>query len=222
MGGFGSSLFFVGMASFFLDFESVLGITAIFHLSSNITKIYLFRKGFDKNLIYYIGIPSVITVIIGAFMSKLIDTYYLQIGLAIFLVSISVLMLILKNFSIAASKKNSIVGGSLSGLTSGLIGTGGAIRGIVLSAYSLEIDVFIATSAVIDLAIDFSRSVVYTANGYVHKEDLYLIPILFAVSILGSYIGKLILNRMSKEQFRIVVLLLILLTGVATLLKQFV
>ena len=70
VGGFGSSLFFVPIASFFLDFHSVLGITAIFHVSSNITKIAFFRKGFDKNIVIWVGVPAVIFVIIGAYLSK--------------------------------------------------------------------------------------------------------------------------------------------------------
>lgn len=47
IGGFGSSVFFVPFANIFFDFHTVLGITAIFHLSSNLSKIYLFRKGLD-------------------------------------------------------------------------------------------------------------------------------------------------------------------------------
>jgi uncharacterized membrane protein YfcA len=57
IGGFGSSVFFVPIANFYFDFQTVLGITAIFHLSSNISKIALFRKGLDKNLLLYIGLP---------------------------------------------------------------------------------------------------------------------------------------------------------------------
>ena len=44
IGGFGSSLFFIPIASYFLDFQSALGITALFHLSSNLSKLGLFRK----------------------------------------------------------------------------------------------------------------------------------------------------------------------------------
>ena len=67
VGGFGSSLFFVPMASYFLDFYSVLGITALFHVSSNIVKIILFRKGYDKKLIISIGVPAVLFVIMVRF-----------------------------------------------------------------------------------------------------------------------------------------------------------
>jgi uncharacterized membrane protein YfcA len=80
-------------------------------------------------------------------------------------------------------------------------------------------EVFIATSAIIDLGIDLSRSVVYWFNGYVHKNNLYLIPILLLVSIAGTFIGKKILTRVSEKQFKSFVLILVLLTGIITLSK---
>jgi uncharacterized membrane protein YfcA len=48
--GFGSSILFVPLASMFLDFKLVLGITAVFHVFSNLSKIYLFQSGIDKKL----------------------------------------------------------------------------------------------------------------------------------------------------------------------------
>lgn len=219
IGGFGSSLFFVPIASYFLDFHSVLGITALFHVSSNLAKIAFFRKGFDKKLVISIGIPAVLFVIAGAFLSKFIETKILEISLAVFLVTISLILLIFKNLVIKPSLSNSIGGGILSGLIAGLLGTGGAIRGITLAAFGLKMEIFIATSAIIDLAIDSSRSVVYCINGYVHKEILYLIPILLLVSIAGTFIGKKILTRISEKQFKSFVLILVLITGIVTLVK---
>ena len=219
VGGFGSSLFFVPIASFFLDFHSVLGITAVFHVSSNITKIAFFRKGFDKNLVIWVGIPAVIFVIIGAYISKFLQTTILEILLAIFLIFTSLGFIIFKDFKINPTIKNSIFGGVFSGLVAGIVGTGGAIRGITLASFNLTIQTFIATSAIIDLGIDASRSVVYYLNGYIHAHDLYLIPLLLIASIAGTYIGKLILNRISQEKFKLIVLLLILITGIITILK---
>lgn len=219
VGGFGSSLFFVPMASYFLDFHSVLGITAIFHVSSNISKIAFFRKGFDKKLVLSIGIPAVIFVIIGSLLSKYLETKLLEIALSIFLIVTSILFLAFKKLTIKPTLTNSIGGGLFSGLIAGLLGTGGAIRGITLAAYNLGMESFIATSAIIDLAIDSSRAVVYSLNGYVHMHDLYLIPILLVVSIAGTFIGKKILTRVSEDRFKHFVLILVFLTGAVTLIK---
>jgi uncharacterized protein len=221
VGGFGSSLFFVPIAGFFFDFHSVLGITALFHLSSNISKIALFRSGFDKKLIVNIGVPAVLFVILGAFLTKYFDNKLLEIFLAAFLITISLIFLLFKNASVKPTLLNSWGGGALSGITAGLFGTGGAIRGLTLAAFNLNKNVFIATSAIIDLAIDLSRGVVYFSNGYIHKHDLYLVPMLICVGFTGTYIGKKIVKRFSEQRFKLLVLLLILAIGLTTLIKQF-
>ena len=219
LGGFGSSLFFIPIAGYFLDFQSVLGITALFHVSSNVSKILLFKNGFDKKLVLTIGVPAVIFVIIGAYLSKFVEVKFLEGFLAAFLIIMSLSFLIFKQLEVKPTIKNSIIGGVLSGITAGLFGTGGAIRGITMAAFNLKTEIFIATSAIIDLGIDSSRAVVYLSNGYVHKHDLYLIPILFVVSFIGTFVGKKILTKVSQEQFKSLVLFLILITGLMTLGK---
>ncbi|OED46159.1 hypothetical protein AB832_01015 [Flavobacteriaceae bacterium (ex Bugula neritina AB1)] len=220
VGGFGSSVYFVPIANFFLDFQSVLGITALFHLSSNVTKIAFFKKGFDKNIVLKLGIPAILFVSIGAFFSKYADPKILTCILGFFLIFLSLLFLVFKNLKVRPTTHNAIIGGVLSGLSAGLLGTGGAIRGITLAAFKMNKDKFIATSAVIDLGVDFSRTIVYYFNGYIHQHDLYLVPILIFVSILGTWIGKKILNRISQEQFRNFVLFLILGIGIASMLSN--
>ncbi|MGV3698008.1 sulfite exporter TauE/SafE family protein [Flavobacterium sp.] len=216
VGGFGSSLFFVPIASYFLDFHSVLGVTAMFHVLSNLTKIAFFHKGVDRKLIASLGIPAVAFVVLGAYLSQFIVTKWLELGLSAFMIALSGYFLIFQNTIIKPTTFNSVSGGIASGFIAGLVGTGGSIRGITLAAFNLKMEVFIATSAVIDLAIDSSRTVVYASNGFIHKGDLYLIPILFVVSVLGTFIGKLLLRKFSESQFKKVVLLLILVTGIIT------
>lgn len=219
IGGFGSSVFFVPFANFFFDFHAVLGITAIFHLASNVSKITLFRHGIDKTLLINIGIPSVIFVIIGGLLTKYVDTKWLELGLAIFLISLALLFLIKRNLVVPPKRFQSILGGGLSGFAAGLLGTGGAIRGLTMAAFNLEKSVFIATSAAIDLGIDLSRTVVYLWNGYVQKEHLIYLPFLLAIGFGGTYLGKFLLGFIPQSMFKIISLVLILLIGIVTLTK---
>ena len=76
LGGFGSSLFFIPIASFFFEFQTVLGVTGVFHVFSNLTKIGLFRKGVNYKVVLWIGIPSVITVLIGAYFSAYFSVFF--------------------------------------------------------------------------------------------------------------------------------------------------
>jgi uncharacterized membrane protein YfcA len=219
VGGFGSSVFFVPIGNYYFDFQTVLGITAVFHLASNVSKITLFKKGFKKELILTLGIPAVLFVTAGAFLSKYIDKAILELSLCIFLIVLSLIFIIWKQIVIKPSKKNAIFGGSLSGFVAGLLGTGGAIRGITMAAFNLEKDVFVATSAVIDLGVDLSRTVVYFFNGFIHYHDLYLIPPLIVISYIGTYFGSKILNTMSQQWFKFVSLIMILAIGILGLMN---
>ncbi len=219
VGGFGSSIYFVPLAEYFLDFQTVLGITALFHVSSNLTKIGLFRKGIDPRILIYLGFPAVVFVILGAALSRYVKKETFELSISVLLVILGLALLLFRNLKLNINPVNSITGGALSGFVAGLMGTGGAIRGLVLSAFQLEKEVYIASSAIIDLGVDVSRSVVYVMNGYVHNDILYLVPLLILVSLIGTYLGKLILNRIPSERFQKMTLVLILLIGMGGIVK---
>lgn len=217
VGGFGSSVFFVPIANFYFDFESVLGLTAIYHLSSNLSKIVLFKKGLDKKLLINIGIPSIVFVILGGILTQLFIRSNLELFLGVFLVLLALLFLIKKDLVIRPIRRNAIIGGSLSGFSAGLLGTGGAIRGLTLAAFNIEKSVFIATSALIDFLIDFSRVFVYYYNGFIHKHDFMYVPFLIVIGIIGTAIGKKIVFYIPQEKFKQISLILILIIGIITL-----
>lgn len=219
IGGFGSSVFFVPFANLFIDFKSVLGVTAIFHLSSNISKLYLFRDGFNKQLLAQIGIPAVVFVIIGGFLSKYIDEVVLQTSFSIFIIITSLFFLIFKHFVVPPNKQNAMIGGTLSGFLAGVLGTGGAVRGITMVAFNIEKSAFVATSAAIDFAVDFSRTIVYIYNGYVQQAHAKYIIGLLIIGFVGSWIGKRLLQVIPQNKFRMVVLLMLLAVGLFSLIN---
>lgn len=219
--GFGSSILFVPVGSLFFDFKSVLGITAVFHVFSNLSKIALFRNGINRNITLKLGIPAVVFVIIGALLTTFLPTTEIELVMNIVLMGLAIYLIINFNKPVQQTDGNLYVGGIASGFIAGIAGTGGVIRGITLAAFQLTKEVFIATSAFIDLGVDLSRAIVYTSNGYFKMEYLILLPFLFAIGFLGSYVGKLILQRTSETIFRYIVLGVIVLTALFEVGKHF-
>lgn len=218
--GFGSSILFVPIASLFFDFKAVLGITAVFHVFSNVSKIVLFRNGIDKEIALKLGIPAALFVIIGALITTFLPTSQIELAMNFILIALAIYLIARFNKPLRQTDTNLYIGGISSGFIAGIAGTGGAIRGITLAAFQLKKEIFIATSALIDLGVDFSRAVVYVSNGYFKKEYLFLIPFLIGISILGSYTGKKILGYTSETVFRYIVLGVILLTTLLQVVKQ--
>jgi uncharacterized membrane protein YfcA len=158
--GFGSSILFVPVASMFFDFKTVLGITAVFHVFSNLSKIALFRKGIQKDVAIKLGIPAIVFVVLGAYLTKFLLAQQIELVMNILLILLVIYLLIHFNRSIEQSNRNLYIGGVASGFVAGIAGTGGAIRGITLAAFHLPKEIFIATSALIDLGVDTSRAIV--------------------------------------------------------------
>ncbi len=219
--GFGSSILFVPLASLVLDFKIVLGITAVFHVFSNLSKIYLFRQGIDRNIAIKLGIPAVLFVTLGAWLTNYIPQKEIEMGMNIIIICLALYLMSGHHKRLKESNSNLYLGGTVSGFLAGLIGTGGAIRAITLAAFNLEKDAFIATSALIDMGVDSSRAIVYIASGYFHQEHIILIPFLIIISIAGSYAGKRILQYIPEKVFQYIVLGVILLTSLLQGIKYF-
>jgi uncharacterized membrane protein YfcA len=218
LSGFGSSILFIPIASLFFDFHTVLGITAIFHVFSNISKIYLFRKGIDNNIALKMGIPAIIAVILGAFITRYMPQFQLEFFMSILIFFMGIFLFFYNNKRIRKTDQNLRIGGAVSGFIAGLVGTGGAIRGLTLAAFNLEKNVFIATSALIDLGVDGSRALVYFINGFVQREFLLMLPFLLTISILGTWIGKQLLDFIPQKMFKSLVLSIIVTTALAQIL----
>lgn len=177
----------------------------------------LFRQHVQWQLLLLIGVPGIVFVILGAFLSRQIEFKLTELILGLFLILFSLLLLFKPAAKLTPNAPNATSCGALAGFLAGLIGTGGAIRGLVLTAFDLEKNVFVATSAAIDSGVDFSRMIVYLRGGYLTQELYWLVPGLLLTAFFGSYVGKVLLKRIQQKSFRKIVLLLVLLIGLTTL-----
>lgn len=219
--GFGTSTVFLPIALFFMDFKTALVLVAVSHIAGNAGAVVFFRHNLDKKLILLFGVPGVILTIFGAYFVTYISQNTLQVFLGVFLLIFSIYSLLKPDFKVSADPKNTIIGGSLSGLLQGLMGIGGPLRGAFLISYGLKKYRYIATLAVIAVAIDLTRIPIYLANNLLEPQYYYYIPPLIIIGVLGSYTGKKIVNRIPQNVFKKIVLIAIAATSVLLIYKVF-
>lgn len=220
VGGFGSSLFFVSLSQFFYDFKTVLALTGLLHVFSNLAKLFLFRKTIDWKLVLWLGVSSVVFAIAGSLLTTIVQFQYAKLVLGLFLVTLSSFLLVKPLFEVSPTKRNSILSGAIAGFMAGFVGTGGAVRGLALSAFHLEKNLFVGTSAMIDFGVDLSRTLIYLGQKYLDTRLLINIPFMVAAAFLGSYLGKILLGKIRQEVFLRIVLVLVLLAGMSILVDQ--
>ena len=214
MAGFGSSTIFLPLALMFVDFQTAIILVAIFHLFGNLSRIIFFRQGFDKRIILQFGVPSVLLSLLGAFLIGVLPQPVLKLILGIFLVVTSVSFLAKPGLKFPANTRTFIAGGSVTGFITALVGTGGALRATLLQGFNIEKVRYIATTATIALATDATRIPVYISQGFLTEQYFLYLPILFAIALAGSFIGRKIVRRIDQEKFRKMVLVAIILVSV--------
>ena len=217
--GFGSSTIFLPLVLILVDFKNALILVAISHLFGNLGRISFFRHGLDKRMIITFGIPSIVLSFIGAFIVGELSQESLKVILGIFLIIISILFLQRPGLKFPTNTTTIITGGAISGLITGLVGTGGALRATFLTGFNLEKTRYIATAAVIALSTDATRIPIYVYQGFLLEQYYYYIPILFATAIVGSYIGRKIVDRINQKIFRKVVLMAIILVSILFIIQ---
>lgn len=214
MAGFGSSTIFLPLALLFVDFKTAIILVSIFHLFGNLSRIIFFREGFDRRVILQFGVPSVLLSLLGAFLIGVLPHPVLKLILGIFLITTSASFLIKPGLKLPANTGTFIAGGSTTGFITALVGTGGALRAILLQGFNIEKVKYIATAATIALATDITRIPVYISQGFLTQQYYLYLPLLFVIALAGSFIGRKIVKKIDQEKFRKVVLVTIILVSI--------
>jgi uncharacterized membrane protein YfcA len=87
-----------------------------------------------------------------------------------------------------------------------------------MSLFKLPKEQYIATIASIALLVDATRIPIYFGHGFLDKQYLRYIPVLFVIAFVGSRTGKQIVKKLPAEVFRKLILgAIIVLSGVLVL-----
>ena len=221
VGGFGSSTFFVPLANLFEGVRVVLAVTALLHVFGNAAKLALFGRYIDRSLLLLFCVPATLMTALGAWLTDKVPTADLELALGAMLVLLSTVFLVAPRLRVPTTKRAVVSASALSGFLTGLVGTGGAIRGLTLAGFQIEKNVFVATSAAIDLPGDLVRGAIYLQKGYLDRSHFFYIPLLLVVAYAGTKVGERLLRRFSEKTFRTIVLTLILSVGLLTVGKAF-
>lgn len=211
--GFGSSTYFVPIALFFEKFTFVITITALLHTFSNAFKIWLFRHHFDPRLFLRMAVPSILFCGVGALLIPATNLDLIKSLLGFFLMSFTVLSWIRSRNKSVLSDRKILILSTLSGFLTGLLGTGGALRGMALSALHIPKESFVLLSSGIDIGGDILRLGMYLSRGYMEWDQWYYIPSLLVAASIGTFIGKKILGRISQHAFEKIVYVLTFTSG---------
>jgi uncharacterized membrane protein YfcA len=113
------------------------------------------------------------------------------------------------------------IAGALSGFFGGLVGNQGGIRSAAMLGFDLPKERFVATATAIALIVDAARMPVYVA---VERAQVAAIWSLVAIACVGVVVGTLagqrVLAIVPEQRFKQIVGAIILLLGIAMLVRR--
>jgi uncharacterized protein len=241
--GFGLGTIMLPVFSLFFPLPVAVAATAIVHLANNLFKFVLVYKNIHFPTLLRFGLPAMLSAIVGGWLltyisaaeplkvyvlySKTFEISWLKLTIGFLMIFFAWFELLPKYSSYTFDKKYLPYGGILSGFFGGVSGHQGAFRAAFLTKTGLTKEQFIGTSNSIAVIIDISRLIVYALGlraivGSTQTEilttlkseqSLLIVAILFA--FLGTYFGKMLVQKTTIVGVQRVVGVLLLLMGVA-------
>lgn len=154
--GFGTATTLTPAAVWFFDVKSAILVVAILHVVGNIFKVLLFRR-INWEVFVPFGAASVVASFLGATLWVNVDAGALGLLLGLFLIGFSGYSLTHRFVRLPRKLRVALAGGLCSGLSAGVLGTGGALRSLFLNAFALPKQTYVATAALLAMVTDLTR-----------------------------------------------------------------
>ena len=211
--GFGTATTLTPAASFFLDVKAAILVVAMLHVIGNCFKIFLFRT-IQWEVFVPFGAASVVFSYLGATLWANLDTKALELLLGLFLVGFAAYSLTPHLVTLPPKLRVALAGGMGSGLSAGILGTGGALRSLFLNAFGLPKETYIATAALLAIVTDVTRIPIYLSNDvHLNAHLLQVMALAVPCSFLGTWVGRRLVAVIPAAAFRKVVLAALLAVG---------
>lgn len=215
--GFGGALLLLPILSKTIGATMAVPILTIAQLIGNLSRVSFGFKAIKWKPVTIFILGAVPLSVLGAFsfISAPKDLITRIIGLSI------ILFVGLKYFKLLRFVPNNwtlFIGGGIVGLISGLVGSAGPIGAAIFLSLNLSPVSYIASEAVTAVAMHVSKTVIYQKHLGIGLKELAIGLFMGIAMIIGTWVGKKFIEKMSKEKFVIFIGILLAAVGLQMLI----
>lgn len=225
--GFGLATLLMPIVAIFFPLPLAIGLTAVVHLVHSLFRTGLLWKFIDWKIVVQFGMPALIAAVPGALTLKKLSQIaplkkYMFLSLpaeiSLLHICIGTLLIVfatLEMFPYRFRVKNLLIGGALSGFFGGLSGHQGAIRSAFMIQMKLNKEAFIGTSAVISIAVDSVRLVLYQLSfgQMLSSIDKPLLWTAVSSALVGIFLGMGLLKKVTMGLIQNLIMVLLYALG---------
>lgn len=210
--GFGGALILLPALTAVVGVKAAVPILTIGQLFGNASRVWFGRDELVWRPILFFLLTAIPLTLLGSFLFSKSDSRIITFGIGIFLI-----LLVLYRRSplkkLELGDKGMLLGGGLTGFLSGLVGSAGPLGAAFFLSLNLTPTAYVASEAFTALTMHFLKSLVYNKYALLGATELYYGLFIGIAMILGSWTGKKIIEKLSREKFTLFVELLLVLSG---------
>src|SRR3954470_8613326 len=219
--GFGIGSLLTPLVAVRAGTKTAVAAVAIPHLIGTAMRFWHLRRSLDRAILWRFGLTSAAGGLAGAVLNASATSPALTTVFGILLVFAGGAQLTGHAQRWRFHGSVAWVAGALSGLFGGLVGNQGGIRSAAMLGFNLPKERFVATATAIALAVDASRMPVYVALRRTEVAAIWPLVLIAIVGVAGGTLfGGRWLAHLAERRFKQVVGALVLLLGIAMLVRR--
>lgn len=217
--GFGSGLISIPLLALFLPLQVVVPMIGLLDYLASLGHGVSNRRQIRWREILPLLPFTFAGVLLALYIFKTVDAQLLVKVLGAFILAYAVYSLFGREPHTGRTRFWALPAGSMGGFVGTLFGTGGPFYVMYLHARGLDKAAFRASIALIFLIDGGSRQLGYLASGFYNFEMLLLVVMALPIMMVAMYAGGHIHTRITPQQFRRGIAVILLGSGIALLLR---
>lgn len=210
--GFGGALVLLPILTSIVGVKTAVPILTIAQLFGNASRVWFGRRELKWKPIFFFLLTAIPFSIFGSYLFTDIDSHKIKFGIGIFLI----VLVIYRRAGIKKIRLGTngmLFGGALTGFLSGLIGSAGPLGAAFFLELNLTAVAYVASEAFTALIMHLTKTIVYQKYALIGITELYYGIFIGTAMILGSWVGKKLIEKLSRAKFILLVELLLILSG---------
>lgn len=211
--GFGGAAILLPVLVLFFGTRDAIPILTVVQLVGNGSRVWFNRRFIDLAVVKWFALGGVPAAVVGAMLFAKAPLHVLTRLLGVFLI-----LLVLWRHAARAPLRMRLRGfaglGAVASFLSALVGSVGPLMVPFFLAYGLTKNAFIGTEALTTVIMHITKLVVYGQNSLLSARAIGVGLALSPVMILGSYVGKGVVERLPESVFIAVIEVTLVAAGV--------
>ncbi|HET9045552.1 MAG TPA: sulfite exporter TauE/SafE family protein [Casimicrobiaceae bacterium] len=219
--GFGASIMLMPVLVIAYGPLAAVPIMAVASIMANLSRVLVWWREVDWRACAAYSVTGIPAAALGARTLLVLPPRVVEVALGAFFIAMIPVRRWLAGRALKAHRWHLALAGLFIGFLTGIVVTTGPISVPAFLAYGLVKGAFLATEAAGSLGIYVAKSVVFRSFGALPWEAIAKGLVIGSSLMAGSYLAKRFVQKLPAERFRLLMDVLMLMSGLAMLWAAF-